>query len=46
MIEMGGWKNMTWLFSMIYGMSSNQIDELIFFRGVGLNHQPVIIQWI
>ena len=48
MIEMIIWlvSNMTFIFSMIYGMSSNQIDELIFFRGVGWNHQPVIIQWI
>ena len=30
------------IFHFIYGMSSFPTDEVIFFRGVGLNHQPEI----
>jgi hypothetical protein len=41
-IDISGWWFGTFLFFHILGIIITPTDELIFFGGVGLNHQPVI----
>ena len=39
----GWWFGTCFLFFHILGMSSSQLTKSIIFRGVGLNHQAVVI---